>query len=323
MDAEASQLNHRVSNALNESRTLILGAEVLLGFQFRSVFESGFAKLPAFSQYLSLYSLGALLIVLGLLIAPAAYHRVVERGEDSEALYCFTTGAMSWALLPFAVGLAINVYIVTGLLSGGVTAIAAGVGAIITAFVFWYGLEWLVRRRRGCSRPKCRGMKSIKPSTETARTDLADKVDHVLTEARLVLPGVQALLGFQLATVLLDRFEKLPVSSKYIHLISLGLITICTIFLMTPAAYHRLVEQGEDSERFHRFATHMVLAAMVPLALGVSGDTYLVVQTVTGSAGVGLGVSILTLGFFLGLWFGLTLYLRRQHHKHATEQTAG
>jgi hypothetical protein len=34
----------------------------------------------------------------------------------------------------------------------------------------------------------------------SGKTDVHDKIRHALTEARVVLPGAQALLGFQLAT---------------------------------------------------------------------------------------------------------------------------
>jgi hypothetical protein len=47
--SQTSRLNHKVGNALNESRILILGAQVLLGFQFRSAFEPGFSELPRLS----------------------------------------------------------------------------------------------------------------------------------------------------------------------------------------------------------------------------------------------------------------------------------
>ncbi len=57
-------------------------------------------------------------------------------------------------------------------------------------------------------------------------TDVQTKVEHVLTEARVVLPGVQALLGFQLAAVLTDAFEKLPRSSQLLHLASLGALAL-------------------------------------------------------------------------------------------------
>ena len=56
----------------------------------------------------------------------------------------------------------------------------------------------------------------------------------MLIEARVVLPGVQALLGFQFVVVLTDSFERLPPFSQYVHLASLGLMALAMILLMTP-----------------------------------------------------------------------------------------
>ena len=42
----------------------------------------------------------------------------------------------------------------------------------------------------------------------------------------MVLPGVQALLGFQLISVISQSFENLPAISKAIHAANLGCITV-------------------------------------------------------------------------------------------------
>ena len=39
-------------------------------------------------------------------------------------------------------------------------------------------------------------------------TPLADKVDQLLTEARVIIPGAQALLGFQLSMTLMQSFQQ-------------------------------------------------------------------------------------------------------------------
>ena len=147
---------------------------------------------------------------------------------------------------------------------------------------------------------------------EKKKTELSDKIKHVLTEARVVLPGVQALLGFQFIAVLQESFEKLPDTSKYIHLVSLGLIALAVVFLMTPAAYHRIVERGEETEHFHRFASRMVIAALVPLALGLCGDVFVIVRKVLDSTLVAVVSSLIVLALFWELWFGLTIYRRTQ-----------
>ena len=139
---------------------------------------------------------------------------------------------------------------------------------------------------------------------------LEDRIDHVLTEIRVVLPGAQALLGFQLAIILLESFDQLPATSKYLHLASLSLIALTVILLMTPPAYHRIVERGEDTERFHTFASRMMLAAVVPLALGIAGDFFIVINRVTHQVSSAVVASSVMLALFYGLWFAFPLYRR-------------
>ena len=81
-----ARLKDKVQNALDEARLLVLGAQVLLGFEYRSVFESGFDVLPSHSKYLKLVGLGLLLVAFALLTWPGAYHRIVAGGEDNDLL---------------------------------------------------------------------------------------------------------------------------------------------------------------------------------------------------------------------------------------------
>ena len=147
---------------------------------------------------------------------------------------------------------------------------------------------------------------------EARGTPLDTRIKQVLTEARVVLPGAQALLGFQLVAVLADGFENLPESSRQLHLVSLILLALSTVLLMTPAAYHRVVEQGENTEHFQRFASRLVLMAMVPLALAIAGDAYIVVEKVSHSPALAIASTVLLLTFFFGCWFGYTTYARQR-----------
>lgn len=56
---------------------------------------------------------------------------------------------------------------------------------------------------------------------------------------------------------------------------------------------------------------------MIPLALGVTGDFYVVARKITESEGLSAGLAALALLTFYGLWFGFTLYLRKQRHPSA------
>jgi len=64
------ELSKKVKVALDETRMLILGVQILLVFQFRGVFGDGYDQLPADSRYLSGVALGLMICVVGLLITP-------------------------------------------------------------------------------------------------------------------------------------------------------------------------------------------------------------------------------------------------------------
>lgn len=310
-----AELKDRIKTVLDESRMLILGSQVLLGFQFKSVLEKGFEKLPQHSQYIKLGALGLMLIAVALLISPGAYHHIVEDGEDHEDMERFTTRVISLALLPFAFGLGIDIFVGTEKVVGGSTvALVAGAVGSLTALFFWYGLEFIRQDRREPEIREKQAMAEEKNGVDEG-TQLKDKINQVLTEERVVLPGAQALLGFQFIAMMMEGFEKLPTASRYIHLSSLFLVALSVILLMTPAAYHRLVEKGENTEHFHRFASRMLLASMVPLALGLSADFYVVTLKVTESKAVAIAGAVFMLLFFYGLWFGFTLYRRRRHER--------
>jgi Family of unknown function (DUF6328) len=303
-----TKLKDKIKTALDESRMLILGSQVLVGFDYRSAFEKGFAQLSTSSQLLKLGSLAILLVTIALLMSPGAYHRIVHKGEDTHDVHRFTTRVMDWALLPFALAMGVELGVATGMLGGRAYGWAAGLSAFLVSVFFWYGLEWLQKRRL---KRKPEGNREMKKQSEQTAS-LHDKIEQVLIEARVVLPGAQALLGFQFATMLIDGFEKLPASSKYVHLASLALMALSIILLMAPAAYHRIVERGEDTEHFHSFASWMLLAAMAPLPLGISGDFFVVMRIVTHSISLSLAACFLILVCFYSLWFGYTLYRRRK-----------
>ncbi len=312
-----AELKDKVQNALDEARILILGAHILLGFQFRSFLETGFESLSLSSQLIKLLALGMILLAVALLIAPTAYHRIVERGADTTEIHSYTTRVMLFALLPLALALGLDIYVAAAKIGGTTVGALAGVFAGVAALFCWYGLEVAPRGGRLPGR-KEKGELEIderKPEGEMQSEEgsaIKDKIRHVLTEAKMVLPGVQALLGFQLIAVLMENFDKLPALSKYIHLASLMLVGLSIVLLMTPAAYHRIVEKGEETEHFHRFASRLMVAALVPLALGICGDVYVVVLKVLNSTLIAVVASVVTLAIFYEMWFGLTVYRRIQ-----------
>ena len=147
-------------------------------------------------------------------------------------------------------------------------------------------------------------------AAESGTTPVSTKVEQMLTEARVIIPGCQALLGFQLIAMLTSAFDELPMDAKFMHAAGLCCVTIATILLMTPAALHRLSFGGDDSEPFLRLGSGFVIAASLPLALGIAADVYVVFLKITQSAATTIAASVILLLAMLGLWYFYPIWLR-------------
>ena len=222
-------LSTQVKTALDETRLLMLGAQVLFGFKLNSVFQEEFANLSVASRYVDCAGQVLMAMAIGLLVAPSMQHRIVENGEDTVRIHRITGVFAGMALLPFAVSLGLGFYIVFDHVFGVTAAFVAGSAFCLLAGMFWYGLGFSLRRKS-----RKRAMQEEKP------TPMTTKIEQMLTEARVILPGAQALLGFQLTVTLTKAFGQLPDSLKLFHVASLCCVAVAIILLMTPAALHRI-----------------------------------------------------------------------------------
>lgn len=323
-----ASLSEQTQNALDEGRTLILGAQVLVGALYRTGFEPGFDQFPNSSKAVTVIALGIVLIAITLLIAPAPYHRIAEHGQDEPSFNGFVLQIMKFALLPFAFSLGLTIYVATAKVLNPALGLVFGIISTILAMFFWYVLEFFPRLAKRALPDAVTGIIPVPDPTKKKETPMSEhnnedkkeedqqkqldyQVRHVLTEARMILPGAQALLGFQFVTFVLTDFDKLPQSSRQVHLASLLMMGISTILLMTPAAFHRLAEHGRNTESFTRFASHILIAALVPLALGICGDLFVIVRKTTHSAVIGIAVTLAILVFSYALWFAYPIYRRR------------
>ena len=84
---------------------------------------------------------------------------------------------------------------------------------------------------------------------------------------------------------------------------SLAAIFLSVLLLMTPAALHRLAFHGEDDPEFFTIGSRLVIAAALPLALGISGDISVVVYKVTESGLVSAAIAGAAALAFLLAWY--------------------
>ncbi len=140
---------------------------------------------------------------------------------------------------------------------------------------------------------------------------LEEEATHVTDEARMVLPGVQAILGFQLIAVFNQRFQELSDALQMLHLAAFLLLAAAMGLIMTPAAYHRQAERGCVTRRFITLASFLLTVALGPLVLGLAIDAYLLTWLVVGRDLPSLCVALGVLGFLVGLWFVLPQSAKR------------
>src|SRR5439155_17399477 len=116
---------------------------------------------------------------------------------------------------------------------------------------------------------------------ERERLPLSKAAEYVLDECRMVLPGIQALFGFQLVAVFSPGFDlKLDHRGQCAHLAAIVLVAVAVAAVMTPAALHRQQGARQVTASFVRTSTRLLLWSMLPLAVSICIELYLITAIV-------------------------------------------
>lgn len=135
------------------------------------------------------------------------------------------------------------------------------------------------------------------------QVELKDAVRYALDEARMVLPGIQALFGFQLVAVFNERFAEIfDAWGQWLHLAALVFVALSCALAMTPAAFHRQNDHGKVSQRLLDLSSAFIGAAMVPLMAAISIDVGLVAYVVSESPSISTGLGTACALVFVALW---------------------
>jgi hypothetical protein len=299
----SKELDRKVKIALDETRLLVLGAQVLLGFEFQTFFQDGFERLSAFSKSLAVLGLVLVTVATAILLLPSMEHRLVEGGQSTNRLVTATSFDAGLALAPLAIGLGLAAYIVVSLHFGVVAGVGSGILLAGIALFGWFGLELLT------------GLEMKDTRMKESETPLATKIEQLLTEARVIIPGAQALFGFQFIAMLTSGFEKLPQGAKLVHAVALCLIAVNVVVLMTPAALHRLSFNGEDTQNFLRMGSALVITAPVFLAGGIACEFYVVLQKAFDQQSLAIAGGAAAFVLLVLMWYAFPLAVRGRHSR--------
>ena len=140
---------------------------------------------------------------------------------------------------------------------------------------------------------------------------LEEEATHTTDEARMLLPGVQAILGFQLMAVTNQRFTLFSAGEQILYLAAFVLLALAMALIMAPAAYHRQVERGKVTRRFVELSSNFLTLAMLPLTIAFAIDTYLVARLILEDRTMAAVIAAVVALVLAGLWYGLPAVCRR------------
>jgi hypothetical protein len=306
---DAMSLSRKVKTSLDENRLLLLGAQVLFGFQFQAIFQESFGELAPSARNSNSLALVLMATTIGLLIAPSMLHRITERGADTIRVHRAAGIFAGLALLPFGMSLGLDIFVVFGHVLGTDVAVVAGVLFCGVAALLWLIFGFILRIRLG-----------VPAMTEKeAPTSLSTRIEQMLTEARVIVPGAQALLGFQLAVPFTHAFVELDAPLKLIHIAALSSVALSVLLLMTPAALHRIAFRGQDVEEFLTLGSGFVSTAPIAIAFGLAADMLVAIAKATGAIDLAIAIAVTSLAALTGLWYGLPLLLRTHRLRPSRE----
>ena len=134
----------------------------------------------------------------------------------------------------------------------------------------------------------------------------------------MVLPGIQALFGFQLIAVFNRPFFDLDYLDRSLYLLSLVLVAVAIGLVIAPAAFHRLVERDRVSRSWLQLASREIAFAMAALTPAIAIDVYLVAGLSIGRTWLSVAMGCTVAIFLAWMWFVMPAMhrLRDQAARH-------
>jgi MFS family permease len=137
------------------------------------------------------------------------------------------------------------------------------------------------------------------------------QLDELLHETRVVMPGVQVLFAFLLAVTFQPGFADASEFQRDVYFATLLASAATAALLIAPAAYHRIAFQHGRKEDLVRDGTRLMVAALVTLAIAMTGAVLLVTDVLFPTWTTVLTGAV-TAAVFGWLWFGRSVLGRRR-----------
>ncbi len=132
---------------------------------------------------------------------------------------------------------------------------------------------------------------------------------ELLQELRVLIPGVQVLVGFLVILPFSQGFPHIASQERWVYLAAFVCGLISLVLFSAPAAQHRLERPLRDRVRFKQYATWMTIAGLVPLSFALILTVHLVVSQTIGYE-TAVAVSAFVAALIVGVWWAWPLKAR-------------
>ena len=141
------------------------------------------------------------------------------------------------------------------------------------------------------------------------RQTLNRELDELISELRMVIPGVTVLLAFLLGLPFTAAFSTLTTLQADVYFVAFISTAMAVIFLMGEGAYHQIRGKPYNKGRLVKTAIRQMVTALVLLGIALSAVVFLVTDLLFSAPSAAILSGMIAL-LIAVTWFGLPL-LRR------------
>ena len=147
--ARPASLEEETRTTIEEARMVVPGIQAFFGFQLIAVFSNRFQNLTHTEQVLHFIALLMLAASIALIMTPAAYHRIAERGTVSRHFVELASRFLEFAMLPLMLSIGVDLFLLGRLILDNPALSAAShwsrSSCSLVSGMFFHGLKQRAR----------------------------------------------------------------------------------------------------------------------------------------------------------------------------------
>ncbi len=141
--------------------------------------------------------------------------------------------------------------------------------------------------------------------------ELDEEYSELLSELRVILPGIQLLAGFLLIAPFSFDFRSAAPSERLVYFVAFVAAVAASALTIAPSSQHRIRWREGDKEALMQTANRLTIAGSVALAVSMAASVFLVGQLVYGNKTAGAVMAVLVV--MMAWWWFLQPLLRRRN----------